>query len=121
MGSANKYTLFAIDEYSITPKYLQLTNSILKGIEAGKIDKDDLLPSINDLSYEPEISRDTGERAYKHLKKMSIVSSKKIIQNGITTISTEFQRMGKRAAELILGKSTEQLAIPFYLTLRDSL
>jgi DNA-binding LacI/PurR family transcriptional regulator len=39
---------------------------------------------------------------------------KKIIQNGITTISTEIQIMGKRAAELILGKSTEQLAIPFY-------
>ena len=46
---------------------------------------------------------------------------KKIIQNGITTISTDFQMMGKRAAELILGKSTEQLAIPFYLTLRNSL
>ncbi len=42
MGSVNIYTLLAIDEYSITPKYLQLTNSILKGIEAGKIDKDDL-------------------------------------------------------------------------------
>ncbi len=68
MGSANIYTLFAIDEYSITPKYLQLTNPIFKGIEAGKIDKD--------LSYEPEISRDTGERVYKHLKKIGIVSSK---------------------------------------------
>jgi DNA-binding transcriptional regulator YhcF (GntR family) len=75
MGSANIYTLFAIDKYSITPKYLQLTNSIFKGIDAGKIDKDDLLPSINDLSYEPEISRDTGERAYKHLKKMGIIGS----------------------------------------------
>ncbi len=46
---------------------------------------------------------------------------KKIIQNGITTISTDFQVMGKRAAELVLGKSTVQLAIPFYSNLRDSL
>src|ERR1700680_3463814 len=75
MGSTNIYTLFTIDEYSITTKYLQLTNSTMKGIETGKIDKDELLPFINDLSYEPEISRDTGERAYKHLKKMGIKSS----------------------------------------------
>jgi DNA-binding transcriptional regulator YhcF (GntR family) len=75
MGSANIYTLLPNDEYSITPKYLQLSISKLKPIESGKLDKDDLLPSINDLIYEREISRDTGERAYKHLKKMDIVSS----------------------------------------------
>ncbi len=75
MPSENIYALVRIDEQSITPKYVQLTNSILKAIESGKIEKDYLLPSINDLSYELEISRDTAERAYRHLKNMGIIGS----------------------------------------------
>lgn len=75
MPSENIYTLISIDEQSVTPKYVQLTNSILKAIETGKIEKDYLLPSINDLSYELEISRDTAERAYRHLKNLGIIGS----------------------------------------------
>ncbi|HVX50423.1 MAG TPA: GntR family transcriptional regulator [Chitinophagaceae bacterium] len=75
MSSGNIYTLISIDEQSVTPKYVQLTNSILKAIESGKIEKDYLLPSINDLSYELEISRDTAERAYRHLKNLGIIGS----------------------------------------------
>jgi DNA-binding transcriptional regulator YhcF (GntR family) len=40
-----------VDELAATPKYLQLTNSILKAIETGKIRKNDLMPSINELSF----------------------------------------------------------------------
>jgi len=75
LPSENIYTLISIDEQSVTPKYVQLTNSILKAIEAGKIEKDYMLPSINDLSYELEISRDTAERAYRHLKNVGIIGS----------------------------------------------
>jgi len=46
---------------------------------------------------------------------------KKIILNGITTISTDFYLMGQKAAQLILAKSTEHVAVPFHLRLRDSL
>jgi hypothetical protein len=46
---------------------------------------------------------------------------KKIILNGITTISTDFEMMGKKTAELILEQSTEHVEIPFYLTIRSSL
>ena len=58
-----------IDYYSATPKYLQLANSIIKAIGDGKIKKEELLPSINELSFEFEISRDTAEKGYKYLKK----------------------------------------------------
>jgi DNA-binding transcriptional regulator YhcF (GntR family) len=64
-----------IDYYSATPKYLQLANSIIKAIGEGKIQKDELLPSINELSFEFEISRDTAEKGYKHLKKIGILGS----------------------------------------------
>ena len=75
MISDNIFRHILIDEKSVTPKYLQLTNSIIKGIEAGVIGKDDQLPSINDLSYELDISRDTAEKAYRHLKSLGIIGS----------------------------------------------
>lgn len=64
-----------IDEYAATPKYLQLTNSILHAIEAGKITKNFLLPSINELSYQLDISRDTAEKSYRHLKELGVINS----------------------------------------------
>ena len=69
------FSWIRVDEYAATPKYLQLTNSILKAIETGKIRKNDLMPSINELSYELEISRDTAEKGYKYLKKMGVLGS----------------------------------------------
>jgi DNA-binding transcriptional regulator YhcF (GntR family) len=69
------YQYLHFDYYSATPKYLQLANSVIKAISEGKIKKDDSLPSINELSFEFEISRDTAEKGYKHLKKLGIIGS----------------------------------------------
>lgn len=71
----NIYNIIKIDEDSITHKYLQISNSIIKAIEEKKIAKNYPLPSINDLSFELDISRDTVEKAYRQLKKLSIVDS----------------------------------------------
>jgi DNA-binding transcriptional regulator YhcF (GntR family) len=73
MLSENLYSLITIDEYSATPKYLQVVNSIVKAVEEGKISKGYLMPSSNDLSYELDISRDTCMRIYKELKKLNIL------------------------------------------------
>jgi len=43
---------------------------------------------------------------------------KRIILNGINTISTTFHLMGEKAAQLIFLKCTEHIAYPFHLTLR---
>ena len=67
--------LISIDYFSATPKYLQLANAIIKGVTDGIIKKDDLLPSINDLSFEFEISRDTAEKGYKYLKEIGLLGS----------------------------------------------
>jgi DNA-binding transcriptional regulator YhcF (GntR family) len=71
----NFLKILKIDEYSITPKYAQICNSILRGIEDKLIDRDDILPSINDLSVALEVSRNTIERAYKELKKSGVINS----------------------------------------------
>ncbi|MEI9806904.1 MAG: GntR family transcriptional regulator [Bacteroidota bacterium] len=64
-----------IDYYSATPKYLQLANCIVKAISEGVLKENDVLPSINELSFEFDISRDTAEKGYKHLKKTGVLGS----------------------------------------------
>ncbi|HEX7906447.1 MAG TPA: GntR family transcriptional regulator [Chitinophagaceae bacterium] len=64
-----------IDFYSATPKYLQLANCIIKAIREKKVQENDVLPSINELSFEFEISRDTAEKGYKYLKNQGILGS----------------------------------------------
>ncbi|MGK6350012.1 GntR family transcriptional regulator [Parapedobacter sp. DT-150] len=79
-----------INEYSATPKYLQLANAIVNAVEAGKIKKDDMLPSINELSYVLEISRDTAEKGYKHLKQLGVLGS--VPGKGYYITNAEFRR-----------------------------
>ena len=71
----NYLKILRIDEYSITPYYAQIYNSILRAIEEKVIDKDDVLPSINDLSIALDISRNTITRAYNDLKKIGVINS----------------------------------------------
>jgi DNA-binding transcriptional regulator YhcF (GntR family) len=73
--SRNISKLLQIDGYSAIPKYLQVVNSILRVLKEGEIKKNDILPSINELSYELDIARVTVERAYKHLKKIGVIES----------------------------------------------
>jgi DNA-binding transcriptional regulator YhcF (GntR family) len=75
MKQMSFFNFIHIDVYSSTPKYLQLTNVIVKAVEKGKLKKGDMLPSINELSYKLEISRDTAEKGYKHLKQIGLLSS----------------------------------------------
>ncbi|MEO9021351.1 MAG: GntR family transcriptional regulator [Ginsengibacter sp.] len=67
--------LIKVDEYSFTSKYLQIANSIIREIKNGNIHLGDNLPSINELSFELDIARDTVERGYKHLKNIGIIDS----------------------------------------------
>lgn len=86
----NYLKILSIDEYSITPKYLQLSNAIIRAIENGDIVKDDMLPSINDLSFALDTSRNTIERVYKELKDKGIVSS--VPGKGFFISNTDFQK-----------------------------
>jgi len=86
----NYLKILSIDEYSITPKYLQLSNAIIRAIETGDIVKDDMLPSINDLSFALDTSRNTIERVYKELKDKGIVSS--VPGKGFFISNTDFQK-----------------------------
>ncbi len=90
MDTQNIYRIIKIDDQSITPKYIQLTNAVLQAIEQGRLEKNYLLPSINDLSYELEISRDTAEKAYRHLKQLGIIGS--VPGKGYFVSKTDFKQ-----------------------------
>jgi DNA-binding transcriptional regulator YhcF (GntR family) len=64
-----------IDGFSATPKYLQLCNCIIDAIRKETIKKGDLMPSINEISFELEVSRVTVERGYNYLKSLGILKS----------------------------------------------
>jgi hypothetical protein len=67
--------LIHIDEFSSTPKYRQLANSIIEGIQQKLIKKGDILPSINEVSFQFYISRITVEKGYNYLKSIGIIDS----------------------------------------------
>mgnify|MGYP001554806751 FL=1 len=90
LNTENIYRFLKIDEESITPKYLQIANSVLNAVEINAITKDYLLPSINDLSYELEISRDTAEKALRYLKSLGVIGS--VPGKGYFIANTDFKQ-----------------------------
>lgn len=130
MSSENIYRLIAFDEYSATPKYLQLTNCIVKAVQEGKLQKDYVLPSINDLSYELDLSRNTVEKAYRHLKNLGLVNSFPgkgyfIHQSEVQQITKVFLLFNKLSAhkkiiyDALVSTLGEQAAIDFYIYNND--
>lgn len=57
------------------PKYLQLAGKLNEWIKSKNILEDEQLPSINDLSTNFELSRDTVEKAYRELRKRNVVEA----------------------------------------------
>lgn len=69
------YDLIQIDADSAVPKYRQLADSILNAIEIGKMKKDDVLPSINEITYHFDIGKVSVEKGYSCLKKIGVLGS----------------------------------------------
>lgn len=64
-----------INHDSKIPKYKQVVNLILSDIDAGFFKKGQRIPSINEISEDLFLSRDTVEKAYVFLKKAGVLSS----------------------------------------------
>ena len=84
-----------ISENSKTPKYLQLVNLIIKDIKDETLKIGDRLPSINEISAEYYLSRDTVEKALNELRKRGIITSVK--RRGYFISSTDFEHKIKIA------------------------
>ena len=66
-----------IDERSRVPKYQQIVNGIINSIVHGQLQLEEKIPSINALSEQFGLSRDTVEKAYNILKEREVITSVK--------------------------------------------
>ena len=71
----NIMKFISIDNDSRVPKYQQIVDSIIFNISNGNLKIDQKIPSINILSEEFYMSRDTVEKAYNILKDRKVISS----------------------------------------------
>jgi DNA-binding LacI/PurR family transcriptional regulator len=78
--------------------------------------EDDLVVLLEKIQKtDLRVGRDVGIISYNE------TPWKRFILDGITTISTDFRKMGEMAADLVLNNSKEHIEVPFALTLRNSL
>lgn len=64
-----------IEESSLQPKYIQLAEEIIRLIDEGNLTVNQRLPSVNQLSQELNISRETVFKALNHLSEKGVVRS----------------------------------------------
>lgn len=76
-----------IDEKSSKPKYKQIVDTIVAKIAEGSLKIGEKIPSINELSEDCYLSRDTVEKAYRELKQKKVIVSVK--GKGYYTAKTE--------------------------------
>lgn len=66
-------SIFQIDNSRKAPKYLQIVHSVTKSLRSGKLKNGDRLLSINEMSSELQLARDTVQKAYQILEKDGIL------------------------------------------------
>lgn len=97
-----------IDEHSRKPKYRQIVDNIIDNINAGHLEINQKIPSINVLSERFSLSRDTVEKAYNILKDRAIITSVK--GKGFYVAKTSL--MSKRNVLFLINKlSTYKMRI----------
>lgn len=73
----HEFVQLEICDDSQSPKYKQIIDSIVWNTKAGNLKAGDKLPSINQLSFDYYLSRDTVEKAYRYLRKEGVIESVK--------------------------------------------
>jgi DNA-binding transcriptional regulator YhcF (GntR family) len=68
-------TPISISKTSGTPKYVQISDSIIELINNGLLAKGEKLPSINEISNENHLARETVVKAFSNLREKGLVTS----------------------------------------------
>lgn len=95
----------------------QIENEILEpGTAYINLKEDDLVTLLKKISASGlKLGQEVGIISYND------TPVKEILRDGITVISTDFENLGKQAADLVLGHEKKSLANPFYVISRNSL
>lgn len=68
-------TIINIDHSKSLPIYLQITDSIIEGINNKSLQSGDKLPSINEISVSYSIARETVNKSFKILQEKGVIKS----------------------------------------------
>lgn len=119
------YPVEIIEGFTDFCKQYGFDHNIVHDITEVKLSKGDVYINLmdDDLVYLIEkimaskltLGKDVGVISYNE------TPLKRIIQNGITTISTDFEAMGRLAGEIVRTGKKEMREVPFSLNLRSSL
>ena len=135
IGKYKKFILFFSDNldypvgiYKAFQRFVtdyKIPASIEENYEQGAVEKGGLYFFISD-TYLWEVLRDCRNKAYTVGKDVGILSHndhivKEIVFGGITTISTDFKDMARRAADHIKNQAFTQVIVPMRLIKRGSL
>ncbi|MBS1603685.1 MAG: GntR family transcriptional regulator [Bacteroidetes bacterium] len=85
--------LIQIDPSLTTPVYKQIVQSISRNIDNGILNKDDMLPSVNQIAAEFSLARGSVFTAYNELRSSGIIDS--IPGKGYFVLSTETRQKKK--------------------------
>ena len=125
VDSANKQPIGLINGFTKFCKEKKLSHAVVISLKDKTPEKGDLyiIPDDKNLL---RIIKKSKQNKLKLAKDFGIISYndtllKELVEGGITTISTNFNTMGKRLAEMILKKEEKQIENPNQLILRNSI
>lgn len=64
-----------VEKSSKTPKYIQISESIIDSIKSGALEKGAKLPSINQICLKNQLARETVVKAFHQLKEKGLIAS----------------------------------------------
>lgn len=70
-----KTSIYKIDSHLSVPKYKQLVNNVINGIESGQLKRGDKIASLNQICTLNNMSRDTVMMAFNELKSRGVLNS----------------------------------------------
>ena len=102
-----------------------IKHSVIYELEKFKIKKGGLYFLVSDRTLASFLDQ-CAEKGFEPGKEAGVISynetpMKKYVKNGITVISTDFELMGKKAAEFVVSGNPIQFEVPTKLHLRSSL
>ena len=121
----NKEPIGMVEGFQVFCSEIKFPSEVIHSVEEKNIQKGAVfvIPNDDHLVEVIEIAKSKNLEIGKHIGIISYndIPLKKVIENGITTISTDFYQMGKTMGRMVLSGKKQRLENPSHIVLRQSL
>lgn len=121
----NKEPIGMVEGFQDFCSEIKFPSEVIHSVEENSIQKGAVfvIPNDDHLVEVIEITKSKNLEIGKHIGIISYndIPLKKVIENGITTISTDFYQMGKTMGRMVLSGKKQRLENPSRIVLRQSL